>query len=106
MTEFSIPGGWTGVLSDASEIVIRPIPTRTMQITHQYEYHKDTCESAAQVHLLDSAGVLWLTNIYTAKEYRGQHLTRPLIERAIADFGHRDIYLKTQPYADAPLDHA
>lgn len=75
-----------------------------MEIWHYYQYNQNDGNAAASVHIQDTGGVLWLTNVWTHKDYRGQHLIRSLIEQGIADFGHRSIYLKVQPYADAPMD--
>lgn len=75
-----------------------------IQISHTYEYHRPTCESAAQVHIIETDGVLWLTNVYTHEEYRGKGLANDLLVYALQQWQHRDIYLKVQPYADSPIE--
>lgn len=78
--------------------------TPVLQVEHRYEIHQPTMESASQAHIIESGAELWLTNVYTAPDYRGKGYARLVIERALADWPDRAIYLRVCPYADAPLD--
>jgi GNAT superfamily N-acetyltransferase len=61
-------------------------------------------EVIAHVEVGERHGVIILTNVWVHHEHRRKGLATQLVERVIADYGDRDLYLHVRAYIDQPLD--
>jgi hypothetical protein len=75
-----------------------PEPTRC----HSYTYSDDKAEYTGHLHLYERNGTLWLTDLWVKAEKRGEGRATALLRAALADWGHRVIYLEVVPYTDKP----
>jgi len=80
-------------------------PSYRIAATHAYHVENEKGEKDCGVDIVEQGeGLpLWLSNLYVAPQFRGQGVARAMMRRLLTDWGHRDIALRTMPYADRPL---
>ena len=80
-------------------------PLYRIACTHNYFVENERGEKDCGLDIVEQGEGLpmWLSNLYVAPSYRGQGVAKALVQRLLQDWGHRDIALRTMPYADRPL---
>lgn len=75
-------------------------------ITHRYSIIDAKNETVAHVEVCDTAGVLWVSNLWVGPEHRRKGYATALLARAVIEWSHQELYLQVAPYTDQPLDSA
>lgn len=74
-----------------------------MIIRHRYEEQDGKQDAIAHAEVDEHDGVLWLTNVWAHPDHRQCGHASALVEAAIRQWAHRDVYLSVCAYTDQPL---